>query len=48
MRVSRRLSALLQEVVTQSVEGVLHRSTYAELNTRSQQCALALQQLGVK
>lgn len=29
------------------MEGGLHRSTYAELHTRSQLTALALQQLGV-
>lgn len=37
-----------QEVVTQTVEGGIHRSNYAQLHARSQQCALALQKLGVQ
>jgi fatty-acyl-CoA synthase len=37
-----------QEVVTRSVEGPIHRYTYADLYKRSKRCAKALQKLGVR
>ena len=39
---------LMQEVVTLTEEGNIGTSTYADLHRRSQLCALALQQLGVR
>ena len=37
-----------QEVITCTAEGPVHRYTYADMHIRSQSCALALQQLGVR
>ena len=37
-----------QEVITRTVEGEVHRHTYADLHRRSQLCALALCKLGVR
>jgi acyl-CoA synthetase (AMP-forming)/AMP-acid ligase II len=37
-----------REVVSRSVEGALHRYTYAELHARSKRCAKALARLGVR
>ena len=36
-----------QEVITCTVEGPVHRYTYAEMHRRSQLCALAMKRLGV-
>ena len=40
-------TAILQVVVTRTVEGPVVRSTYAEVHERSRLCALALSRLGV-
>ena len=37
-----------QEVVTCTVEGGLHRYTYADMHRRAQLCALALRKLAVR
>ncbi len=37
-----------QEVVTRSVEGPVHRTTYAEIAVRARRCAAALARLGVR
>ncbi|HEX7478116.1 MAG TPA: 3-(methylthio)propionyl-CoA ligase [Polyangiales bacterium] len=37
-----------QEIVTRTVEGPIHRYTYAELHGRSKRCAKALRKLGVR
>ncbi|MDE2301761.1 MAG: long-chain-fatty-acid--CoA ligase [Sphingomonadales bacterium] len=37
-----------QEVVSRSVEGPIHRTTYAEIARRARQCAAALARLGVR
>ena len=37
-----------QHVLTYTAQGTLHRYTYSDMHKRSKQCALALQQLGVK
>jgi fatty-acyl-CoA synthase len=37
-----------REVVTRTVEGPIHRYTYADLHSRARQCAKALTRLGVK
>lgn len=37
-----------QEVITCTAEGPVHQYTYADMHIRSQSCALALQQLGVR
>jgi len=36
-----------QEVITCTVEGPVHRYTYADTHRRSQSCALAMKKLGV-
>ena len=36
-----------REVVTRSVEGPIHRTTYAQIARRSRQCAAALNRLGI-
>ena len=36
-----------QEVITCTVEGPVHRYTYADMHRRSQLCALAMKKLGV-
>lgn len=37
-----------QEVITCTVEGPVHRCTYADMHRRSQLCALAMKRLGVR
>lgn len=37
-----------QEVITCTVEGSVHRYTYADMHKRSQLCSLALHNLGVR
>ena len=37
-----------QEVITCTVEGPVHRYTYADMHRRSQLCALAMIKLGVR
>lgn len=37
-----------QEVITRTVEGCLHRCTYADMHRRAQLCSLALAELGVR
>ena len=36
-----------QEIITCTVEGPVHRYTYADMHRRSQSCALAMKKLGV-
>lgn len=37
-----------QEVITCTVEGSLHRYTYADMHKRAQLCSLALSNVGVR
>src|ERR1700755_3141102 len=37
-----------QEVVTRTVEGPIHRTTYADIDARARQCAAVLEKLGAR